>query len=77
VKAGANNGDAVKDLLVEHCTFRHGHGCSIGSETGAGVQNMTVRDCTFDGTDIGVRFKSDRSRGGVVHHVTYEPKTGS
>jgi len=75
VKAGAKNGDAVRDLLVENCTFLHGHGCSLGSELGAGVNHMTVRNCTFDGTDIGVRFKSDRLRGGVVENVVYENLT--
>ncbi len=76
VKAGANpEGDRVRDLLIEHCIFLHGHGCSIGSETGAGVENMLVRDCTFDGTDAGVRLKSDRLRGGLVENVTYENLT--
>ena len=36
---------------------------------------MTVRNCTFDGTDIGVRFKSDRLRGGLVENVIYENLT--
>jgi len=51
---------AVEDMLVEDCTFLAGHGMSIGSETTGGVKNLTVRNCTFDGTTSGIRIKSDR-----------------
>jgi len=36
---------------------------------------MIVRRCSFDGTEIGVRFKSDRRRGGLVEDVTYQDLT--
>ena len=52
------------DILIENNTLRHGHGISIGSETTAGVHNMLVRHCTFDGTDNGIRIKSMRGAGG-------------
>ena len=71
VKAGARGFGPVEDVLVTDCTFLHGHGCSIGSDTDSGVRNMTVRHCTFDGTDIGVRLKSRRGRGGLVEDITY------
>jgi len=66
---------AVEDMLVEHCTFLHGHGMSIGSETVGGVKNLVVRDCQFDGTTSGIRIKSDRTRGGVVDGCRYENLT--
>ncbi len=75
VKAGTVGAGVTSDLLVTDCAFGHGHGCSIGSETFSGLRNMTVRRCTFDGTDIGVRFKSDRRRGGLVENVTYTDLT--
>jgi polygalacturonase len=34
-----------------------------------GVKNMHVSGCTFIGTDVGLRFKSTRGRGGVVEGV--------
>ena len=34
-----------------------------------GVKNMHVSDCTFIGTDVGLRFKSNRGRGGVVENI--------
>jgi len=71
VKAGSEGAGVSEDLLVTDCAFGHGHGCSIGSETFSGLRNMVVRRCTFDGTETGVRFKSDRRRGGLVENVTY------
>jgi polygalacturonase len=66
---------ACENLLIANCTFLHGHGMSIGSESYGGVQNMLVRDCTFDGTEAGIRLKSPRGRGGVVENLTYENLT--
>jgi polygalacturonase len=33
------------------------------------VRNIRVDNCTFIGTDIGLRFKSTRGRGGVVEKI--------
>jgi polygalacturonase len=44
---------------------------SIGSETFGGVQNVKVCDLSLDGTDNGLRIKSDSSRGGLVQNVSY------
>ena len=37
----------------------------------AGVHNVTFFNITLDGTDRGVRLKSQRGRGGLVSNVTY------
>ena len=63
---------AVEDLTITDCTFKHGHGMSIGSETVGGVKNVTVRNCTFEDTDNGIRIKSDRKRGGTVENFLCE-----
>ncbi|HWA87150.1 MAG TPA: glycosyl hydrolase family 28 protein [Opitutus sp.] len=65
IKSGGRN------VLIEDCTIRHGHGISIGSETTEGVDGMLVRRCTFDGTDNGIRIKSMRGAGGLVRNVRY------
>lgn len=65
IKSGGTN------ILIENNTIKHGHGISIGSETTAGVHNMLVRHCTFDGTDNGIRIKSMRGAGGLVENVRY------
>ncbi|MDE5621980.1 MAG: glycoside hydrolase family 28 protein, partial [Alistipes sp.] len=48
----------------------HGHGgFVVGSEMSGGVKNVVVTDCVFSGTDVGLRFKSTRGRGGVVENI--------
>ena len=61
----------VDGLLVAHNHFGRGHGMSIGSETNGGVRNVSVCDLSLDGTDNGLRIKSDASRGGLVQGIYY------
>ncbi|HZP06732.1 MAG TPA: pectinesterase family protein [Terracidiphilus sp.] len=62
---------AVSNMSVLHNHFYSGHGMSIGSGTFGGVDHLLVDDLTIDGADNGLRIKSDRSRGGLVHQVVY------
>jgi polygalacturonase len=68
---------ACEDITVTDCTFLHGHGVSIGSETSGGVRNVTVRNCTFQDTENGLRIKSQRGKGGLVENLTYSDITMS
>jgi polygalacturonase len=69
--AGRRIGVPTEDVLVEGCTVYHAHGgFTIGSEMSGGVRNVRVNNCTFMGTDIGLRFKSTRGRGGVVENIS-------
>jgi polygalacturonase len=63
---------ACEDITVTDCTFKHGHGMSIGSETVGGVRKVHVKNCTFEDTDNGIRIKSDRARGGRVEDIVFE-----
>lgn len=63
---------ACENITVTDCTFLHGHGMSIGSETAGGVHHVVVRDCTFTDTENGLRIKSVPGKGGVVDDITYE-----
>src|SRR5262249_8640038 len=63
---------ACEDITVTNCVFRHGHGMSIGSETVGGVRNVTVRNCTFDNKENGLRIKYPRGRGGRIENIVYE-----
>jgi len=68
--AGRRIGVPTEDVLIEGCTVYHAHGgFTIGSEMSGGVRNVRVDNCTFIGTDIGLRFKSTRGRGGVVENI--------
>lgn len=60
----------TENVLVKNCTVYHAHGgFVVGSEMSGGAKNLFVTDCTFIGTDIGLRFKTTRGRGGVVEKV--------
>jgi polygalacturonase len=63
-------GPSCAKILIADCTVYHAHGgFVIGSESYGGVRDLSVRNCTFINTDVGIRFKSARGRGGVVERV--------
>jgi polygalacturonase len=64
-------------VTVQGCTFGTGHGLSIGSITTGGVNNVLVNNCVFNGTQYGLRLKSDRTNGGPVSNITYSNITMS
>jgi len=67
---GRKRGKPTEYFSITNCVVFHGHGgFVIGSEMSGGVRNMYVSNCTFLGTDIGLRFKSTRGRGGVVENI--------
>ncbi|MFY0688550.1 MAG: glycoside hydrolase family 28 protein [Cyclobacteriaceae bacterium] len=67
---GRERGIPTENLIVRNCVVYHGHGgFVVGSEMSGGVKNVLVSDMTFIGTDIGLRFKSTRGRGGVVENI--------
>lgn len=67
---GRRRGIPTENVIVKNCIVYHGHGgFVVGSEMSGGVKNVTVEDCTFIGTDVGLRFKSTRGRGGVVENI--------
>ena len=69
-EAGRRRGIPTENVLVEDCTVYHAHGgFVIGSEMSGGVRNIFVSRSTFIGTDIGLRFKTTRGRGGVVEQI--------
>lgn len=70
---GRKRGIPCENVVVDNCIVFHGHGgFVVGSEMSGGVKNVSVRNCTFSGTDVGLRFKSTRGRGGVVENIFIE-----
>jgi len=62
-----------ENIVVRFCLAQQGHGgITCGSETAAMIRNLYVHDCVFNQTDVGVRFKTRRPRGGGGEDLTYE-----
>ncbi|WP_026473313.1 glycoside hydrolase family 28 protein [Alkaliflexus imshenetskii] len=69
-KEGRQRGIPTENVIVKNNVVYHGHGgFVVGSEMSGGVRNVHVSECTFMGTNIGIRFKSTRGRGGVVENI--------
>lgn len=69
---GRKRGMPTENLVIRNCTVYHGHGgVTIGSEMSGGVRKVSVAGCTFMGTDVGIRFKSNRGRGGLVENIWF------
>ena len=59
-----------RDFLICNDTVYRAHGgFVIGSEFSGGMQRIVVKDCRFEGTDIGCRFKSAPGRGGWCEDI--------
>ena len=69
-KEGRHRGEPCQNVIVKDNVVLHGHGgFVVGSEMSGGVRNIYVDNCTFLGTDVGLRFKSKRGRGGLVENI--------
>ena len=69
-KDGRDRNMPTENVIVKNNIVYHGHGgFVIGSEMSGGVKNIHISNCTFIGTDVGLRFKSTRGRGGVVENI--------
>ncbi|KAE8022726.1 hypothetical protein FH972_008506 [Carpinus fangiana] len=70
-------GPGTKNLLIRNIKCGPGHGVSIGSlgkeVNEAGVQNVTVTNAVFSGSDNGVRIKSwARPSNGFVRNILFQ-----
>ena len=75
IKSGKNEDGRRRGMPTENVVMRdntvykaHG-GFVVGSEMSGGVRNVSVTNNLFMGTDVGIRFKSTRGRGGVVENI--------
>jgi polygalacturonase len=72
-KEGRERAIPCQFVDISKCVVLHGHGgFVVGSEMSGGVYDVWVNNCSFTGTDIGLRFKSTRGRGGVVERINIE-----
>jgi DNA sulfur modification protein DndE len=67
---GRKRGVPTENFIINGNTVYHAHGgFVIGSEMSGGARNLFVSNCNFLGTDIGLRFKTTRGRGGIVEKI--------
>lgn len=67
---GRRRNRPTENVLIDNCKVFQGHGgFVVGSEMSGSVRNISVSNCQFLGTDVGLRFKSRRGRGGIVENI--------
>jgi polygalacturonase len=70
---GLRIGKPTENVVIRFCLARQGHGgITVGSETAAMIRNLYVHDVVFDDTEVGLRFKTRRPRGGGGENLHYE-----
>ncbi|MDR3705810.1 MAG: glycoside hydrolase family 28 protein [Paludibacteraceae bacterium] len=71
--AGKKNEFSLENIVIKNCKVYHAHGgFVIGSNTDANMHNIYVTNCSFIGTDTGIRVKSNVGRGGKVTNIFCE-----
>jgi polygalacturonase len=62
----------TENVSIVNCTVNRAHGAvTLGSEIAGGIRNVVADNITCRDTDIGVRLKSRRGRGGFVEDVRF------
>jgi len=70
---GRQIGRPSQNIEIRNNIMKHGHGgVTIGSEMSGDVRNVVARDDIFDGTDVGIRMKTLRGRGGTIENLTFD-----
>ncbi|WP_010238178.1 glycosyl hydrolase family 28 protein [Clostridium arbusti] len=70
---GRKIGIPSSNITIRNSLMLHGHGgVTLGSEMSGGINNINIKDDIFDSTNIGVRLKTLRGRGGVIQDVVFD-----
>ena len=70
---GAAVNRPTENVLIHDCVAREGHGLlALGTEFAGGLRNIIMRDCRAEGTQMGLRFKSNIGNGGAMENVVAE-----
>ncbi|MBL7110331.1 MAG: glycoside hydrolase family 28 protein [Bacteroidales bacterium] len=61
-----------ENIVYRNCITRSGHGLiTLGSETSGGMRNIEVYGLKAIGTNMGIRFKSAKVRGGIIENIWF------
>lgn len=75
IKAGRDNDGwtsqaPCENIVIRKCHFKGLHAVVIGSEMSAGVRNVIIEDCDYDGyCKRGIYVKTNPNRGGFVESL--------
>lgn len=78
LKSGLNEDGLKINIPTENVVIRNfeaidvrtgSGGVVFGSESSGGIRNIYVHDAYFEGSDRGVRFKTERGRGNVIENI--------
>ncbi|HUW60552.1 MAG TPA: glycoside hydrolase family 28 protein [Candidatus Bathyarchaeia archaeon] len=78
MKSGMNEdgwrvGKPTENVVCRYNITGKGHGGAVfGSDMSGDIRNVFVHSSIFDGTNMGIRLKSTRGRGGVVERIWCE-----
>lgn len=80
IKSGRNEegrraGIPSENIVIENCRFKSGFGVAVGSEMSGGVQDVYVRNCTFENVFSIASIKAIRGRGSYIRNIHYESCT--
>jgi polygalacturonase len=63
----------AENISITNCTVHRAHGAVVlGSEISGWIRNLVASNITCDGTQMGVRIKTRRGRGGGVEDVRFD-----
>lgn len=63
----------TENVTITNCTVRLAHGAvTLGSETAGGLRNIVISNMICEGTQVGIRIKSRRGRGGFIEDVRFD-----
>jgi len=78
LKSGLNEEGLLINIPTENVVIRNfeaidvrtgSGGVVFGSESSGGIRNVYVHDAYFEGSDRGIRFKTERGRGNVIENI--------
>jgi polygalacturonase len=66
----------TENVTITNCTIRRAHGAvTLGSEIAGGLRNIVASNIICDSTQMGIRIKSRRGRGGFIEDIRFDTWT--
>lgn len=66
---GYQTNKPTRNVKITNCKLLKGMGLTFGSEVSGGIEDVTVSNIVFEGTDCGIRIKSSAPRRGFIKNI--------